>query len=139
MSYNPTLHLTYSRAEMTYPQYLCPSPGEAGLHDIQEGEDLLAERHLEGHHGGVGGAEHDELHLGLQDDVVVGVGDCLETSDEGGEMLMSWRTGEEAAVHGDTASHGLVGGQREAAGGAGPGGVVVSGVGGEDRMATVPT
>ena len=34
---------------------------------------------------------------------------------------------------------GLVGGQGEAAGGAGPGGVVVSGVGGEDSLATVPT
>ena len=80
MSYNPTLHSHSAlgiliRAELTYPEYLCPSSGEAGLHDIQECEDLLTERHLEGHHGGVGGAEHDELHLGLQDDVVVGVGD----------------------------------------------------------------
>ena len=91
-----------------YPEYLCPSPGKSGLHDVQQGEDFPTERHLESHHGRVGGAEHDELHLGLEDDVVVGVGHGLEAGDEAGQLVVSWRTGEEAAVHGDTPDHGLV-------------------------------
>ena len=39
---------------------------------------------------------------------MVGVGHGLEAGDEAGQLVVSWRTGEEAAVHGDTPDHGLV-------------------------------
>ena len=72
---------------------------------------------------------------------MVGVGEALEAGYEGGEVLGRGRAGEQTAVEADTAGHGLVGGQCEGAGGAGadPGGVVVGGVAGGDRLTTVPT
>ena len=116
---------------------LPPPLGGAGLHQVQDGQDLLAQLHLPGQHSGLTGGHHHELHLGLEQDVVVGVGEGLQVGEEGEEVEGGGGTGEESPVHGDTPGHGLVRGEREGAGGAGPGGVVVEGMGGEEERPAV--
>ena len=68
---------------------------------------------------------------------MVAVGDRLQVSYEGGEVNVGGGTGEESSVQGDTPGHGLVGGESQGAGGAGPGGVIVQGVGGQHRILTL--
>ena len=63
---------------------------------------------------------------------MVGVGEGLQVGEEGEEVEGGGGTGEESPVHGDTPGHGLVRGEREGAGGAGPGGVVVAWHSGQD-------